>query len=131
MSRTLWIIALSVFITTTSGLVAGIVVKDRDLAGKELVIAGLRDELTALKVKTEMSEGILAQFQDSFREAREESNARQTVVLEALKQVEKLSSKNVALSNRLLAEVPQTEDLCMEANTLINRYLEEIQSENR
>lgn len=100
------------------------------LVREKVVSAELRTQLENSVKNIESRDKVLIAFERSFKEAQAAEDSRQAVVLEALKQVEKLSTKNVALSNKLLGSVPQTADVCTEANALINLYLNEIKTEN-
>lgn len=98
---------------------------------KKIASAQLQLQLEAAQKEIEARDQVLASFDRSFKEVQAAVESRQAVVLEALKQVEKLSTKNVALSNKLLGSVPQSADVCTEANALINLYLNEIKTETR
>lgn len=85
-------------------------------------------KIAVLNSENQVGTSIATEFSNRFKELEEKEIARQRKVEEALASIQSLTSRSVSLSNKILASTPSSEDLCFEANVLINMYLEELKA---
>lgn len=130
-SKNYLIVIMATFIVV---LVLGLVgmkqsLNDKNSKIEELKISVAEKDLTnrSLVANSKSKDDLIVIFETRFKELKDLEVIRAKKVEEALKAIEEKAAKSVSLSNRILASTPQSDDLCVEANNLINAYLNDIQ----
>lgn len=109
------------------GLQKSVKATNKDLTEERIQVGALTSTIAQLNQNSKDKDALVTLLENGFKELRTRDQARAQQVAEALAKVEEQTSKNVSLSNKILASSPKSDDLCKEADALINLYIEEIQ----
>lgn len=101
-----------------------------EAAQKDAHIKSLEYALAQMEQLSKDKDNLIKIFEDRFAEARKMQEDRQVEVAASLSRVAGMVSKNISLSTQLLNYTPQTEDVCAEANAIIDQYLEGLSRES-
>lgn len=108
------------------GLKKALVKSEETVVELRVTIGSQAAAIHQLNQNSEDKNQLVTMFESKFKELRALDHSKLLEVAEAMKKVEEMTTKNVGLSNRILASTPKSDDLCQEADALINLYIDEI-----
>lgn len=103
-----------------------LVISEKTVVELKVTIGSQAAAIIQLNQNSGDKDQIVTMFESKFKELRALDHSKLLEVAEAMKKVEEMTTKNVGLSNRILASTPKSDDLCLEADALINLYIDEI-----
>ena len=83
-------------------------------------------QVQVLQAANEQGASLINTLTGKFEELAKAEKSREERVKENLDRISTMVSSNVSLANKILSESPGSKDLCIEADALINAYVNEL-----
>jgi uncharacterized protein YlxW (UPF0749 family) len=95
----------------------------KEVAADDVTIQDQRDKIGGFTKDLESTNSIVKSFSDKFKQLQADQDTRQKEVEDAMAKVDSIAKIHSTYSAKLLAETPKSENLCKEANDLIDSYI--------
>lgn len=125
------ILAISLTSLTGVGYYAHTLSKQHELDVAQITdlnvqIGKQKTSLENVVSNSQSKDQLIADYRKFFTDYDAATDKKAKEIKDALELLKTTVNKNVTLSNKILASSPQSNDMCLEANRLINEYLTEI-----